>query len=462
MPHEFDARDGDVRTTAFPGLVRANGTAIPVSAGTRSTPPPRRRVLPVPRLGLHVSGNVTVDLDWYADTASSGAVVWGVQMAAITPDTDTQDVETDALPTSPRSPTPTWARSGSACTAPRSPSPGPRWTRSPRTTTCVVRVARVAADAADTMTGDAILVTYVSVAPDLPVARDDGSDECLSGFQRRPSEGLQRNHRPPGLHVHRYGVGACLSSTETTTSGLWCYGTATDGHNTRTQTGHPLEHNSSGQTFTTVSMTVGTWYRVAWWSNGTTGTLYRGCGRGRHGVGVRHHPLITPTSFSIGNFLTGSSPLTAGWRASSSGTGSRSPRRRSRGTRRLPAQHHGEPHPVASVPGRRDHRLLRERQHAYRGHRCHHRGRAADPVGPSAGGGTISQTSIPPTVDAGKDVFGTAGFAFSIQAVETGPGITARAWTVVSGPPRWPPDRHRVAAVLVPRPPPAPTSSSTT
>jgi len=47
----------------------------------------------------YASGNVTVDLDWYADTAASGDVVWAAQLAAITPDTDTQDIETDALAT---------------------------------------------------------------------------------------------------------------------------------------------------------------------------------------------------------------------------------------------------------------------------------------------------------------------------------------------------------------------------
>ena len=45
------------------------------------------------------SGNLTVAILWYADTASSGDVVWGAAIKAITPDTDTQDVETDAFAT---------------------------------------------------------------------------------------------------------------------------------------------------------------------------------------------------------------------------------------------------------------------------------------------------------------------------------------------------------------------------
>jgi hypothetical protein len=45
------------------------------------------------------SGNLTVTLDWYADTASSGDVVWTAAIAAITPDTDSGDIETKAFAT---------------------------------------------------------------------------------------------------------------------------------------------------------------------------------------------------------------------------------------------------------------------------------------------------------------------------------------------------------------------------
>jgi hypothetical protein len=40
---------------------------------------------------------VTVTIQWYADTASSGNVVWEASIAAITPDVDTQDIETKAF-----------------------------------------------------------------------------------------------------------------------------------------------------------------------------------------------------------------------------------------------------------------------------------------------------------------------------------------------------------------------------
>jgi hypothetical protein len=53
MPHEFEARDGDLRSTAFPALVRANGTSIPVSGYAFDATSEEAAVLPVPRLGLH-------------------------------------------------------------------------------------------------------------------------------------------------------------------------------------------------------------------------------------------------------------------------------------------------------------------------------------------------------------------------------------------------------------------------
>lgn len=51
------------------------------------------------RIPSYGSGNLTLKLMWYADTGASGSVVWEAQIAAITPNTDTQDIETDALAT---------------------------------------------------------------------------------------------------------------------------------------------------------------------------------------------------------------------------------------------------------------------------------------------------------------------------------------------------------------------------
>lgn len=43
------------------------------------------------------SGNLTVDVIWYADSGTTGAVIWGASIAAITPNVDTQDVETKSF-----------------------------------------------------------------------------------------------------------------------------------------------------------------------------------------------------------------------------------------------------------------------------------------------------------------------------------------------------------------------------
>jgi hypothetical protein len=161
MAHEFEALDADVRgTSGFPALKRADGTAIPVS-GYGFDAAAIETLFFRFRASDYVSGNIAVDLDWYADTASSGAVMWGAQIAAITPNTDTQDVETDALATL------------ATVTTTHLGTTGQRLHRSTITITALdsiapndnvdLAVTRQAVNAADTMAGDAILV-YVTVA----------------------------------------------------------------------------------------------------------------------------------------------------------------------------------------------------------------------------------------------------------------------------------------------------------
>ena len=45
------------------------------------------------------SGNLTLVVRWSANTATSGDVIWGGQIACITPDTDSQDIDTKAFAT---------------------------------------------------------------------------------------------------------------------------------------------------------------------------------------------------------------------------------------------------------------------------------------------------------------------------------------------------------------------------
>lgn len=107
------------------------------------------------------SGNLTVGLDWYADTATSGDVVWGAQIAAITPDTDSQDVETKALATA------------NTVTDSHLTTVGQRLHRAAITVSNLdslaanddvwIRIYRDAGVAGDTMAGDAVL-TGVTVS----------------------------------------------------------------------------------------------------------------------------------------------------------------------------------------------------------------------------------------------------------------------------------------------------------
>lgn len=84
----------------------SNGAQFKVTAGTNfpvqalafdaST---QETIYTALRAANYGSGNLTLTLNWYADTASSGDVIWGAAIAAITPDTDTQDIETKAFAT---------------------------------------------------------------------------------------------------------------------------------------------------------------------------------------------------------------------------------------------------------------------------------------------------------------------------------------------------------------------------
>lgn len=105
------------------------------------------------------AGNLTLTLLWYADSASSGVVRWAASIAAITPDTDTQDVETKTFATETTTDDTHLGTTGQ------------------RVHTCAVtisnldslaandivflRVRRIGSNAADTMTGDAILIGAV-------------------------------------------------------------------------------------------------------------------------------------------------------------------------------------------------------------------------------------------------------------------------------------------------------------
>ena len=95
--HELSPELAQFKTTNYPQYLRGQGTNFPVSGlgfDGGSTDEDCYWKFIASEYG---SGNVTVTVFWYADTASTGNVVWGAALAVITPNTDTQDIETDAF-----------------------------------------------------------------------------------------------------------------------------------------------------------------------------------------------------------------------------------------------------------------------------------------------------------------------------------------------------------------------------
>lgn len=100
VKHQFLPEDAQYLASAFPAYVKNNGTNFPVSGlaydGAGSTEEKAYWKFKASNYG---SGNLTLILRWYADSGTTGDVVFGSRIAAITPNTDSQDVETKAFAT---------------------------------------------------------------------------------------------------------------------------------------------------------------------------------------------------------------------------------------------------------------------------------------------------------------------------------------------------------------------------
>jgi len=160
--HELDPAGAVFPSSNLPQLVLTQGTNFPV-LGLAYDAATDESAFWTLRAINYGSGNLTIDIEWYADTASSGTCVWEAQIACITPNTDTQDIETDALATL------NYVQDTHLGTT------GQRLHRATITLSnldsiaaddwCVLRLARDAdgTNATDSMTGDAI-VTKVTVS----------------------------------------------------------------------------------------------------------------------------------------------------------------------------------------------------------------------------------------------------------------------------------------------------------
>lgn len=141
--------------SSFPGLSLVQGTNFPVFSLAFDASSTERAYWKVPLLN-YGSGNITCTVEWYADTASSGGVTWETALAAITPNTDTTDVETKAFATA------------NTATDTHLGTTGQRVHTVDVTISNLdgvaagdvvwLRVSRLPADAGDTMTGDAMLL----------------------------------------------------------------------------------------------------------------------------------------------------------------------------------------------------------------------------------------------------------------------------------------------------------------
>ena len=148
-------------TSNFPTFNVTQGTNFPVSYLAYNDTADQDAFWKIPVIS-YGSGNLTLDIFWYADTASTNAVVWGAAIAAITPTTDSQDVETKAFATE------------STVTTSHLGTTGQREHKSTITIsnldsiatgdTLWIRVRRTGSSGSDTMTGDALflmaLLTY--------------------------------------------------------------------------------------------------------------------------------------------------------------------------------------------------------------------------------------------------------------------------------------------------------------
>lgn len=155
---ELDPAAAHFQTSAFPAFVKIAGTNHPVPSLAFDAASDEAAFWSFIATS-YGSGNLTVRVFWYADTASSGDVVFEAQIAAITANTDSQDIETDGLATA------------NSATDTHLGTTGQRLHSVDITVSnldsiaagdhVVLRLARDANNGSDTMTGDALVVKVV-------------------------------------------------------------------------------------------------------------------------------------------------------------------------------------------------------------------------------------------------------------------------------------------------------------
>lgn len=144
--------------SGFPQFVKTNGSNFPVAGLAYDASSAETAYWKLAASG-YGSGNLTLTVYWYADTASSGGVVWEAAIAAITANSDSQDVETDSFATAS-----TVADSHLGTTGQRVHSADITISNLDSLAAddlVFLKVGRLPANASDTMAGDAILLAAV-------------------------------------------------------------------------------------------------------------------------------------------------------------------------------------------------------------------------------------------------------------------------------------------------------------
>jgi hypothetical protein len=98
VKRELHPEEAQYLASAFPRLDKPNGTNFPVSGLYYDTTTAQSAFWKVAALN-YGSGDLTVTVYWYADTATANGVVWEAAIAAITPNADSTNVETKAFAT---------------------------------------------------------------------------------------------------------------------------------------------------------------------------------------------------------------------------------------------------------------------------------------------------------------------------------------------------------------------------
>lgn len=146
-----------LQTSSFAGIVGTQGTNFPVIGQYAFDGTSTERIFLRFQALNYGSGNITITIGWYAASATSGAVVWESAIAAMTPNTDTASWEAKAFATVN---TATDTHLGTTAQRPHSIDITASNVDSLAANDWVdLRISRLPADAGDTMTGDAILVS---------------------------------------------------------------------------------------------------------------------------------------------------------------------------------------------------------------------------------------------------------------------------------------------------------------